>query len=115
MKRASRIALVAAAIALVPFLAFGLQSPPQVTPVGYTNVSEFVALLNVIIQWLFYILLVVAVLILIWAAFTYLTAGGDEEKIGKAKNMIIGAVIALVIAFVASGIPTLVGNFLGTP
>mgnify|MGYP001584148999 CR=1 FL=1 len=117
MKR-TIIALAAIALVAAPLAAFAqpqLQAPPTGTPPGFADINDFVNLLNTIIQWLFYLLLIVAVLMLIWAAFTYLTAGGDEEKIGKAKNMILGAVIALVIAFVASGIPTLVGSFLGQP
>ena len=62
---------------------------------------------------MFYIILIVAVLMLVWAAYLYLT--GSDENIEKAKKIILYSVIALVVAFVASGIPTLVGSFLGQP
>lgn len=114
MKKSLRATIAAGALVLLPLFAFALvPGGPTATPSGFANPQDFVDLLNVIIQWLFYLLLIFAVLMLIWAAFLYLTAGGDEEKVGKAKSIIMGAVIALVIAFVASGIPTLVQTFLG--
>ena len=112
--RLLRVGGLTAALALIPLAAFAVTFPtPTTLSSGITNTQDFVNLLNAITSWMFYILMFLAVLMLIWAAYVYLTAGGDEEKIGKAKSIIIGAVIALVVAFLANGVPTLVGSFLG--
>lgn len=66
-------------------------------------------------SWLQYLLWAVAVVFIIMAAFNYLTSGGNAEKAGKAKSQITGAVIAIVIALLATGLVTIVGNFLGAP
>lgn len=41
----------------------------------------------------------VAILIIIWAAFKYVTSSGDETKAHEAKDMIIGAVVGLALLF----------------
>ena len=115
MKRALRITIASVALLTAPLLAFAITfpTPATVMPSGITNTNDFVLLLDAITLWLFYFLITISVLVLIWAAFTYLTAGGEDDKISKAKSMILYAVIALVIAFLARGIPTLIGTFLG--
>lgn len=85
-----------------------------------TAVSEkgFQGLIDYINQasgWLFGILLALAVVFLIYAAFLYLTSGGDEEKTKAAKNYIIYAVVALAVGFLATGIVILVGSFFDQP
>jgi hypothetical protein len=119
MKRALRITIASVALLTAPLLAFAVTFPTPAAqpslPSGITNTQDFVRLLDAITLWLFYFLLVISVLVLIYAAFTYLTAGGEDDKISKAKSMILYAVIALVIAFLAKGVPVLVGTFLGQP
>ena len=68
---------------------------------------DFTRLLNVIntlIDYLFTILLVLAVVFILIAAFRYLTAGGDEEKVAKAHQILIYAVVAIAVALLAQGI-----------
>lgn len=40
---------------------------------------------------------IVAVLIILWGGFTWMTAGGNEEKVGEAKQIITAGVIGLII------------------
>lgn len=40
---------------------------------------------------------IVAVLVLLWSGFSYITAGGDAEKAEKAKKMIVGTIIGILI------------------
>ncbi len=75
---------------------------------GFQGVIDYI---NQASSWLFGILLVVVVTFLIYAAFLYLTSGGDEEKTKKAKSYIIYAVVALAVGILAAGIVTLVGSF----
>ncbi len=44
---------------------------------------------------------VVAVLVLVFAGFTFLTAGGENAKKDRAKNMAAGVVIGLIVIWVA--------------
>ncbi len=83
-------------------------------PTGIKNFNGFLSVFDTLILWLFTILLVLAVFFIIMAAFKYLTAGGDEEKIGNAHQLIIYAVVAIGVAFLAQGISFVVGQLLNT-
>jgi len=47
------------------------------------------------------------------AGYQYMTAGGDEEKFGKAKRNMIYAMIGLVVGLGAYAMPDLISLFLG--
>jgi len=51
-------------------------------------------------------LYILAVIVVIYAGFLILTAAGDEEKVKKAKNIIIFAIIGLVVIYLAGAIVT---------
>jgi len=44
---------------------------------------------------------ILAVIIIIFAGFKWMTAGGNEEKVGEAKKMLTQAIIGLAIIFLA--------------
>ena len=60
--------------------------------------------INVIVDWLFYILIFAAIIVILLAAFTFLTSAGDPDKVKKARDYILYALIALVVAFLARAI-----------
>ena len=93
---------------VMPFIALA-QAPtvPQLESVG--GVTSF---LDRIVNYLFGIFLVVAVIMIIYAAFLYLTAAGNEDKLKSAKNTIIYAIIAIVVAVVARSLVALVRNII---
>ncbi|OGZ26628.1 MAG: hypothetical protein A2365_01185 [Candidatus Nealsonbacteria bacterium RIFOXYB1_FULL_40_15] len=66
-----------------------------------------------VINWLFYIILIAAVIIILWAAFVFLTAGGNADNVAKARNLILYAIVAVVVAFLAKAIILLVGRAIG--
>jgi hypothetical protein len=63
------------------------------------------------------IILIVATLIalffLIWGGVRWITSGGDKAKVDEARKTIIGAIIGLVIAFLAYFILTIVLSIFG--
>ena len=67
--------------------------------------------LNTLISMVFYALMLLVILFLLMAAFNYLTAAGNPEKVEKAQKQILYAVITLVIAILARSIPFIVSNF----
>jgi len=54
------------------------------------------------------ILVIVAVFYVLWAAYTFITAAGDTEKITSARNRIMYAGIGIIVALLARGIIALV-------
>jgi phosphoglycerol transferase MdoB-like AlkP superfamily enzyme len=69
--------------------------------------------LNTLTDYLFTLLLIVAVIFLIIAAFTFITASGDPEKVGKARNFVLYALIGVAVAVAAKGLVALVQTIMG--
>lgn len=54
-----------------------------------------------LINWAIGLAALAAVVMLIAAGFMYITANGDENKIGKATSTLTFAIVGLVICFIA--------------
>jgi hypothetical protein len=76
-----------------------------------TTVSGVFTVLCQVLGWFFILFIILAVVFVIVAAFKYLTAGGDAEKVGTANHMLIYAVVAVVVAVIARAIPVIIANF----
>ncbi len=50
---------------------------------------------------MFWLLVGLTVLLVMFAAYAFLTSGGDEEKTKKARNLIIYAIVAIVVGLLA--------------
>ncbi len=85
---------------------------PSLAAAAIDTPEKVVATINKFGGWLYTALLAIAVIFIIFAAFTFLTAGDDAEKVGKAKQQLIYAVLAVGIAILATGIIKLVQTLL---
>jgi hypothetical protein len=54
--------------------------------------------------------MVVAVIYIIMAAFNFVTAAGDPEKVTKARNFVLYALIGVLVAFAAKGLINLISK-----
>jgi len=54
-----------------------------------------------IVSGLFTFLGVIAILIILWGGFRWMTAGGNEEGIAEAKKIITAGIIGLIIIFIS--------------
>ena len=65
---------------------------------GDTNATQtFANLTNRGISIILFVGGAAAVLYLLWSGFLYVTAGGDDEKAGKARKGVVNAIIGIVI------------------
>ena len=94
------------AVAALPLVA-GAQTLPVTNITSLNNAVSFVCL---IASWLFTFLIVLAVLFVVLAAYRYLTASGDPEKVKGASSTLIYAAVAIVVALLARSIPLIVGS-----
>lgn len=99
----------------MPFLAVaqGVRTGDVPIPTNLTTLQGVICTLNTVTNWFFFILIAVAVIYIIIAAFKYITAQGDEGKIGEANHALIYAVIAIAVGIFAKAVPLLVGNLMG--
>ncbi len=94
---------------LLPVMVFAQPTAPTVV----TSYSQVVTVIKTIGNWMFGILLALAGIFIIYAAFLYLTSSGDTAKTDKAKNIIVYAVVAIVIAVLAWGITIVAQQLVG--
>lgn len=83
--------------------------------VGPGTVGGLVDLLRAIVRWTYIVFFVLGVFFILIAAFTYLFARGDEAKVKTARNMLLYAAVAFIVAFLAVGFETIIGTFLINP
>ena len=90
----------------------GAQAIPPIesnTTVDSTTIqSTAVTLINYVIS----IIAIIAVGMIVYAGFLYITSGGDEKKLGTAKNLILYAVIGLVVVIVSYSIVGFVNSLI---
>ncbi len=51
---------------------------------------------------------IIAIIIILYGGFVWLTSAGNEEKVGQAKKIITAGIIGLVIIFISYAIATFV-------
>ena len=81
--------------------------PNSTTPLG------LIGIMCNILGWVFVLLILLAVVFVIVAAFRYLTAAGDPEKVKKANYTLLYAAIAVAVAILAKAVPLLVSSLVG--
>ena len=109
---------VLALVLLAPALGFAQTTGdiPVVNPprgnAPLTSGTDVLETVNTIFQWIATLFWVAALLFVFYAAFLYLTAGGNEEKVKRATRQFVFAVVAIIIGLLAFGLPTLIENIL---
>ena len=77
------------------------------------KVTDIVAVVRAIIQFILVVAFVAAFIMLLIGGIRWITAGGDEKGVASARNMITAALIGLVVVLVAYAIIRLVELFFG--
>ncbi len=92
---------------IVPFVSLAqidfTADPPQVEGMAGLETA-----LDRVFSFMFWGLVALTIGFMIAAGYAFLTAAGDPEKTTKAKKMIIGAVISIVVALFATGLYNIV-------
>ena len=70
--------------------------------------TDVMIILDSLTDWMFAILLVIAAIFIIIAAFNFVTAAGDPEKTKTARNYVLYALIGVLVGFAAKGLVMLV-------
>lgn len=94
-------------IQAMPLIALA-QGMPSVT---WTK-DRIINVLDSFLNWITWIIFLLGILVMLWAAFKYMTAGGDDEKIKSAKKTLIWGLVGVGVAILAFGVWTLVQSFL---
>ena len=88
--------------------------PPTVIPTStITSTSAFWQLLCTGVLWFFGIVIIIAFVMLLVAAVTFMTAGGNEEKVNQARSMLTYGIIGIAVALLARAILQVVASLFG--
>jgi NADH:ubiquinone oxidoreductase subunit 4 (subunit M) len=99
------IAIVSASI-FMPLIASATE-PPQIT----LNKDQLLTLFDNIKTWFAEALFILGILVILYAAFLYMTSGGDDTRIDKAKKAFIYGIVGIIIAMLAYGIWDAIQSF----
>lgn len=105
--------IIAPSVFLLPALALA-QTPPAVPTSPVANVAGVGTVLCTIFGWAFYFLVILTIIFVVFAAFRYLLAAGDPEKVKSAGHILIYAAVAIVVALVAKALPAIVATLVGS-
>lgn len=96
------------------FNLLGTNAPPNASKASWESV------LSTIISLFFLAAFVLALFYIIWGGFNWIFSGGDKQRLAKAREHVIYAIVGLVIVFLAATIISALGaffkiNFLNLP
>jgi hypothetical protein len=101
-------------IVIVPLILFTPVIISAADEAGNVNltVDRLETILNNIKGWFAGIVFIIGTLMMLYAAFLYMTSGGDDSKIEKAKKTLVWGIVGIIVALLAYGIWTTIYNFL---
>ena len=105
MKNIKEKVIAPLSLFFAPLLAFAQ------TPAPITTVSGLVNIICRAFAYMFYGLIAISLVMVLVAAYGYVTAGDNAEKVGKANKTILYAAIGIAVALLAKGIPLIVASF----
>lgn len=96
---------------------FGKIQPPEplkkLLGTDQTGTGAISRFLSNTVTLIYSVAAVVLVFMFIWAAFEWMTSGGEKEKVASARNKIIYAIIGIILFALAFAILRVVGTFTG--
>lgn len=109
---------------LLLFLIVGIAASPSAfaaekLPTGFsgpvttvTTGGNLVTTIQALTNWFFVVFLLLAVIFVILAAFQFLSGGGDPQAVAQARQKLIWAAVAVIVATMARALPTVVNNII---
>jgi hypothetical protein len=110
MKKNTLLALALITLFLFPVIGLAIEPLGEDT---LTTPVEIITLIENLTKYIFYGVMAIAVLFIIIAAFYFLTAAGNPDKITIARQMLIYALIGIAVALLAYALPYIVKGILG--
>jgi len=93
-------------LSLIPFLVLAQTSI-------ITKPGDITLIIKNILGWISGIVFVISLIMLLWSAILFLTAGASETAHGKAKNVLIYAIVGIAVAVLAWSIEPFLRNVFG--
>jgi hypothetical protein len=75
--------------------------------------SEFFEILNRILNFLFWVAMIVSIFVVLFAAYQFLFSEGNPEAVAKAKKNILYSIIAIALAVLAKSSSIIIIEIIG--
>ncbi|OHA45952.1 MAG: hypothetical protein A3A80_03275 [Candidatus Terrybacteria bacterium RIFCSPLOWO2_01_FULL_44_24] len=111
MKKLYRLAALVSVLAPTSVVLAVTPVPP---PTGITSIGGLLDLICQGTNLLFTVIMLLSIIILLYAAFLFLTGGGSEDKLTQARQYLTYAVVGIVVALLAKGLVLVVVTAVGT-
>lgn len=82
---------------------------------GATRAENFAIFLQGVVQAFGTVLMGISVLAVLFAAFLFITGGGNPDKVTAARRTLTFALVGVAVALLAFAVPALVSNVIGKP
>jgi cytochrome bd-type quinol oxidase subunit 2 len=116
MSKIKKVFAIASISSVLGFFGVGISAVFAQTQAPITNRSGLVTLFCSIINWFIVILLAISVIMVLVAAYDYVTAQEDVEKTSKARRTLTYAAVGIAVTLIAYGFPQIVATVLpGNP
>ena len=87
--------------AYIAAAATGLSALPLVALAQPRNVQDVINIVNAIVGWFETIVFAIAIIMILVAAFQFLTAAGNEEKVATARKSLVWGLVGIAVALFA--------------
>ena len=93
----------------------GINPPKEICGPGMKcDDGDLTSVVTTVINIILYAVGIIAVVMMIFGGFQYITSSGDTAKVTKAKNTILYGIVGLVVAILAYAIVNFVINNIGS-
>ena len=97
---------------LLTLPALAAAAPPTLTFRDNIDKNKVFDIIDVLSQYLFALLVAVTVFFVLYAAWLYLSSGGEAEATTKARSYLIYAAIAIAVGLFARALPAIVDSII---
>lgn len=112
MKKIILASVILSLVLTATLASFAFALTTSVPPSPITTQTQLLTLIDSILNWVFTIFLIIAIILLILAGIQFITGGGDPEKISEARTKLIWSIAGIAVALIARGLPTLIQNLI---
>jgi uncharacterized membrane protein YidH (DUF202 family) len=109
-KQAIKLAFTGLTVAALPLIS-SAAALPLTAPIQDVDTLKTRVVCSAL-QWFFTFAIILGVIFIIWAAYKYLTASGDPERVKSAHKTLIWGIVGLAVAIIAYGMPSIVSSLI---
>jgi hypothetical protein len=90
------------------------ETAPETIPNNITSAQNFIDLLDNIVDWIFVIVLIGAVIFIVLAGWQFISGGGEPQGVSQARSKLLWAAVGIGVAVLSRGLIAAIRNLIGS-